>query len=259
MRLLFAALAALIFSASASAQDRYPQIIVAMPGEVDPELADFVENLRRVTSRASLSSGPAPEIEALLADTVELLVGNVEFVEYDRFETFLTTGRDDALSALGRLASYDSPGPEAQQRRGMDLLVELAYDPAIGENPWMPGEICTSAFGRLSFDEMRALLARTDSSIHDWRIASALPTSAMFHRGHPGMDWKAGQLLLTDPGAPSIRSCCWEAVVGPRAGEDAYVQAGFGRGALRPYLNNHLCFGWQNGAWKVTRIAIRTP
>lgn len=238
----------------------YPEILIELPPPPPEDLAAFIKSAIKATY-----VGEKPGIFALdkleehLARRVRLYVGAVELTDGDNFDLVdeYTTWR--FVREFGRFSSYDNLSLTEEDARGARKLRELLESGFVGPNPWMNGEICTGAFGKLEDTEMRALVERTDSHHGDWHIA-AFPWEEAGFMGRTGpFDWKLGQLLYVDSDAPRPRNCCWDYVQKPdRSG--GYVSRPWRDTILRPYLNSHVCFGRdEDGAWKITAVGYRTP
>ena len=157
----------------------------------------------------------------------------------------------------GRLSEgSDSADPVVQTRYGMRALADLAAEPTVGRTPWLGGRICTASYGKISWPdwvELDGKLRFMDRG--DWRIASVIVRESA--EGLLPGDWpKRFQMVPVSP--EQKRSGGTIGIITP-AGGVVFFRAYFGRDAsyFASYLNSHLCFEKQDGAWKVSAIAMR--
>jgi len=192
-----------------------------------------------------------------LAGEVEFFVAQGEDVSREEFVSLGFHPARRALEMAGRLAHRaDGADPVVQQRYGMHALADLAAEPAVGRTPWLAGRICTASYGRVSWPDWVALdgtLRLMERS--EWRIASVI-----VREGAEGLlsdDWpKRYQMVPVSP--EQKRSGGTLGIVTPHGGT-VFFRTGFGPDPsyFASYLNSHLCFEHQDGAWKITAIAMR--
>lgn len=253
-------LALAVMSPATAEPVEYPEIVLEIPPPPPEDLQTFIKSAISATyvgDRPGISA--LDKLEEHLADDVRLYVGAVELTDGDNFDLVDIHRNWRFVREFGRFSSYDDLSLSEEDARGARELRELLEDGFVGPNPWMNGEICTSAFGRLEHAEMRALLDRTDTHDSNWRIA-AFPWQDAGFMGRTGpLEWKIGQLLFDDGDAPRPQHCCWSYVQKPD-GTAGYVSRSIYDPVLRHYLNSHACFGRDDeGSWKITAVGYRTP
>jgi len=138
----------------------------------------------------------------------------------------------------------------------MHALAGLAEEPTVGRTPWLAGRICTASYGRISWPDWVELDGKLRFlDLDEWRIASVI-----VREGAEGLlpgDWpKHYQMVPVSPAQK--RSGGSLGIIAPDGGV-VFFRTFYGPDPsyFAPYLNSHLCFEKQDGAWKVSAIAMR--
>jgi hypothetical protein len=161
----------------------YPEVIVPTDDSYsrDTGLSAFRQAIDKASeARVKLpDGGQAYDPEAmlpLLADEVELFIGQGERAYH---EDFVFIGRQparEALEIVGRLSrGSDSADPVVQRRYGMHVLDRLALEPTVGRSPWLDGRICTASYGKLEWPAWSSLWEKLKMfDKRDWLIATVV-------------------------------------------------------------------------------------
>ncbi len=269
-RLILAAGMAGAACAAARAEDRteieppfYPEIILETDDSyaADAELTAFRRALMQASeSLVETAQGKQYDPEAMLpflADEVEFFVAQAEGGFNEEFVSLGLHPAARALEMAGRLSKgSDSPDPVVQSRYGMRALAGLAAEPAVGRTPWLEGRICTASYGKISWPDWVELDGKLRFlDLDEWRIASVIVREGI--DGLVPVDWPKRYQMV--PVSPEQKRSGGTLGIIPPYGGVVFFRAYFGRDAsyFASYLNSHLCFEKQDGAWKVSAIAMR--
>ncbi len=241
----------------------YPEIILETDDSfsADAGLTAFREALAQASeSLVETGQGKQYDPDAMLpflADEVEFLVAQGEGGFKEEFVSLGLHPAARALEMAGRLSKgSDSRDPLVQSRYGMHALAGLAEEPTVGRTPWLAGRICTASYGRISWPDWVELDGKLRFlDLDEWRIASVI-----VREGAEGLlpgDWpKHYQMVPVSPAQK--RSGGSLGIIAPDGGV-VFFRTFYGPDPsyFAPYLNSHLCFEKQDGAWKVSAIAMR--
>ncbi len=241
----------------------YPEVIVPTDDlySADPELSALRAAIDKAgdarTRQPDGSEVYDPEaMLPLLADRIELFVGQGRRSIWEEFVSIGTQPASEALGIVGRLSrGSDSAEAIVQQRYGMHVLASLAMEPTVGSTPWLGGRICTASYGRIDWPVWASLWEKIRFyEREEWRIAViARPSDGEI----APPDWPK-KFQMVPVSRSQKRSGGSIGIVEPQ-GETVFFEAWFRpqEGHFAPYLNSHVCFEKQEGDWKISAVAIR--
>lgn len=258
----------LLSSGAVSAQEKtdpprplYPEIIVSTDDGYSSDSALAALRAAAVNAGEARDGAdlyglydPRPMMR-LMSDRVEVWVAQGTRAYRQDFVSLGLHSPETAMEIAGRL-SYpgESVEPVVWRRHAMHAIAAMIADPVVGPTPWLEGRICTASYGKVSWPDWMALSTNLKWGGTDWVIA---------------VDVKAERGLRVDPGWPrrfqlvpvspeQKRAGGWLGVLSP-GGARVFFRTFPGDDAsyFASYLNNHVCFEMQNGAWKISGIAIR--
>ena len=179
----------------------------------------------------------------------------------DKFQlTDKVAGVDLIARIAAQVVAVDKVSKQQLQRSGLFALAALLRDPDVGFNGKMDGAVCNRPVNKPEPEKLNKALADTKSRLAAWVVTKQDmgPTNVAEAPGQYPTKFYKDQMVLQTLETHSDKR--WISIAALDGGESLFYQrpdsfsiAPF----FAKYVAEHVCFGKENGEWKITAIALR--
>ncbi len=230
----------------------------AKPVAVDPAV-----NVLRKTAFDAARRGGLAILQSAFADKVTIYAANIDpsNMENDKFKLVEKVAREKVVARIAeQVVTADEVSKKQLMRSGLFAVAGLLRDPEIGANGKMDGMICNRPVNLPNPKEFKAARTATKSRLAEWVVAKQDmgPSDIAGAPGqYPTKFYKDQMVLQTNETHGDNR---WTSIAALNGGDSLFYQhpQSF---SIAPffarYVAQHVCFGKENGRWKITAIALR--
>ncbi len=262
MKPYFLLLAALLIFSDVAFAAGYSEIYVAAAPKEKVDVA--VETLRN-EAFAAARNGDIEKFQAMFAAQVAIYSASSDpgNLSEDEFKLVEKVARDMVFAKIAAQVVDAKKVTEKQlMRSGFFAAARLLRGPEIGFNGKMNGAVCNRPVNKPKPEEFAAALEATKSRIADWVVAKRDmgPSDVADAPGqYPTTIYKDQMVLVTKETHGDKR---WTSIAALDGGKSLFYENPQSY-SIAPYfaryVTQHVCFGKEDGVWKITAIAFRNP
>ncbi len=240
----------------------YAEIYVAAAAK---EKIDAAVLLLRKDAFAAARNGDIEKFQAMFSASVSIYSASSDPGDQseDDFKLVENVTRDTVLAKIATQVVDAKKISEKQlMRSGFFAAARLLRDPEIGFNGKMNGAICNRPVNKPKPEEFAAAVEATKSRIADWVVAKRDmgPSDVADAPGqYPTTIYKDQMVLVTKETHSDKR---WISIAALDGGKSMFYKNPQSY-SIAPYfaryVAQHVCFGKEDGVWKITAIAFRNP
>lgn len=225
-------------------------------------LDDAIKVLRKTAFEAARNAD-LEKLQATFAGSVAIYVANVDpaDMDNDKFKLVEKIARDKVVASIaGQVVTADKVSKKQLMRSGFFAMAALLRDPGVGANGKMNGTICNRPVNLPDQKEFASARKTTKSRMADWVVVKQDmgPSNTAETPGqYPTKIFQDQMVLRTTESHGDKR---WTSIAALDGSESLYYQnpQSF---SIAPYFADyvaqHVCFGKENGQWKITSFALR--
>lgn len=226
------------------------------------EVDAAIKSLRKTAFEAARNAD-LNKLQATFAESVTIYsaTADPDSMDKDKFKLVREITRENVVANIaGQVVSPDKVSKKQLMRSGFFAVAALLRDPAVGANGKMNGAICNRPVNKPNAKEFASARTATKSRMVDWVVVKhdMGPSSTANTPGQYPTKFFQDQMVLRTKESHNDKR--WTSIAALDGGESLYYQnpQSF---SIAPYFADyvaqHVCFGKQNGEWKITSFAIR--